>query len=128
MKNNAIITSFLLTILSFSSIAQDAYFDWETTIETTWGGKVFDLHVDEYGNVYTTGSFSGTADFDPGPDKFEITAYGLDDDIFIRKLDKNGKFVWVYRLGGDDDDVGYSIITDKDGNIYVDSKYGKKAN
>jgi hypothetical protein len=128
MKNNAIIISFLLILLSFSSIAQDAYFNWATTIETTWGGKVFDLHVDEYGNVYTTGSFSGTTDFDPGPDKFEITAYGLDDDIFIRKLDKNGKFVWAYRLGGDDDDVGYSITTDKDGNIYVGGKYGKKAN
>ena len=36
----------------------------------------FDLAVDRAGNIYTTGYFTGTADFDPGPATFNLTATG----------------------------------------------------
>ncbi len=66
------------------------------------------IAVDNAGNVYSTGSFSGTADFDPGPGIFNLTAAGLDD-IFISKLDASGNLLWAKRIGGVGSDLGFSI-------------------
>ena len=56
--------------------------------------------VDDSGNVYTTGQFHGTADFDPGPGTFNLTASGTSHDIFVSKLNKDGDFVWAKQMGG----------------------------
>ena len=47
------------------------------------------------GNVYTTGYFAGTIDFDP--DVFEIFNLTSDGnyDIFVTKIDSLGNFIWV---------------------------------
>lgn len=76
------------------------------------------IAVDGYGNSYVTGNFYGTADFDPGPGITNETAIGLDD-IFILKLDVNGSFLWVKRMGGADSDQGHAIKVDGNGNIYT---------
>jgi hypothetical protein len=51
------------------------------------------------GNVYTTGAFSDTVDFDPGTGVYNLTSAG-GYDIFVSKLDVNGDFVWAKRMGG----------------------------
>ncbi len=51
----------------------------------------YSLSVDALGNVYTIGSFSGMADFDPGSGTFNLTSMG-GYDIFVSKLDKSGNF------------------------------------
>ena len=60
-----------------------------------WGWGVA---VDDSGNVYTTGEFQGTVDFDPGAGVFNLTSAG-GDDIFVSKLDSAGNFVWAQQLG-----------------------------
>ena len=74
--------------------------------------------MDASGNVYTTGYFQGTVDFDPGAGTFNLTSAGLQD-IFISKLDAAGNFVWAKQLGGTLNDVGYSIALDTSGNVYT---------
>lgn len=76
--------------------------------------------VDHIGNVYTTGSYSGTVDFDPGAGTFNLTSAGFDD-IFISKLDNLGNFVWTKSMGGLHDDVSRSIAVDAtgSGDIYT---------
>jgi hypothetical protein len=81
-------------------------------------GAGFDVACDISGNIYTTGYFEGTADFDPSSEAFSLTSAG-DDDIFISKLNLNGDFVWAKHMGGVEEDQGVSVATDNDGNILL---------
>ncbi len=80
------------------------------------------IAIDGSGNVYTTGFFQGTVDFDPGAGVYNLTSAGIllgSYDIFISKLDANGNFIWANRMGGTSDDYGYSIALDGCGNVYI---------
>jgi hypothetical protein len=71
--------------------------------------------TDVSGNVYVTGCFGATVDFDPGPPSANLTAEGAD--AFILKLDSAGNFIWVKQLEGDGLQKGLSIRIDSIGNI-----------
>ena len=78
----------------------------------------YSIATDHFGNVYATGTFVGTADFDPGADTFNLTsAGGLD--IFISKLNSSGNFVWAKAVGGTGYDYGRSIAIDASGSVHV---------
>lgn len=65
-------------------------------VEQPGGGsnqRVSTMIMDPSGNLFTSGFFSGTLDFDPGSGKSDITAAGLD--AFVQKLDKDGNLQWV---------------------------------
>ncbi|HCK21536.1 MAG TPA: hypothetical protein DHW15_05080, partial [Bacteroidetes bacterium] len=47
------------------------------------------IGLDSAGNVYASGDYWETADFDPGPDTSNLTSLGSTD-IFITKLDSAG--------------------------------------
>lgn len=77
-----------------------------------------DIAVDSLENVYITGFFEGTADFDPDyNDILELTSNG-GVDIFIEKLDINGDLVWVKQIGGGLWDLGTSISVSPAGDVY----------
>lgn len=90
------------------------------------GGTGTDLGLsvalDAVANIYTSGSYSGTSDFDPGPLSFSLASAG-GADIFISKLDANGDFVWAESFGGADFDRGNSIVTDGSNNVYATGYY-----
>jgi len=73
---------------------------------------------DTNGNIFTTGDYQGTADFDPGSGITNLTSNG-GRDIFIQKLDANGNFLWAKSMGGTGDDKGFSVTTDANGNVYT---------
>lgn len=75
--------------------------------------------VDSSGNVFYTGSFSGTVDFDPGNGVEELTSSGSSQDIFVSKLNSSGAFVWAKRIGGSSSDSGQAIAVDSSGNVYT---------
>ncbi|MBK7303784.1 MAG: SBBP repeat-containing protein [Saprospiraceae bacterium] len=75
------------------------------------------VNVDASGNVYTTGTFLGAPDFDPGPGNYNLTTNGLYD-IFMSKLDSDGNFLWALQFGESNNDSGGSIL-DPSGNIYT---------
>ena len=76
------------------------------------------IAVDASGNVYTTGTFNGTVDFDPGPGTFSLTSTGVED-VYISKLDSSGNFVWAGAWGGGSFDLGLSIAIDANGFVYT---------
>jgi len=79
------------------------------------------ITADPSGNVYVSGSFSGTVDFgtDFGVSDSKTSAGGLD--IFITKINANGAYAWTKRMGGSgsSDDKGRRITMDSSGNLYV---------
>ena len=69
--------------------------------------------MDASGNLYTTGTFQGTVDFDPGIGKYNLTARGNTfGDVYISKLDSDGHFIWAKSFGGPSGDRGNSIAVD----------------
>ena len=90
------------------------------------GGVSYDygysITTDALGNVYTTGTFRGTVDFDPSTDTLYLTSNGSDD-IFIQKLDSNGNLIWAKSMGGNSSDLGNSITTDALGNVLTTGQF-----
>ena len=76
------------------------------------------IAVDNAGNVYVTGTFSGSVTFgsttliSPG-------AYGGSPDIFVAKLDSAGNWLWAKGAGATYSDKGNGIALDSSGNVYV---------
>jgi hypothetical protein len=94
--------------------------------ELTWGGISTDygMHVetDSNGDIYLTGGFNGTVDFDPGSQDEYITSNGLLD-AFLLKLTSTGAFIWVNTWGGIDVDEGRYVCVDSNGNAIVSGLY-----
>ncbi|MBC7863848.1 MAG: hypothetical protein IAF38_12810, partial [Bacteroidia bacterium] len=55
--------------------------------------------VDASGNVYITGSFSNTVDFDMGGSTSNLTSNGSND-IYIASYTSAGAYRWAVRAGG----------------------------
>lgn len=95
-------------------------FAWAKVFAGTTADAAKGLALDATGNVYTTGIFQGTADFDPGPGEFNLTVgNGVNNDIFLSKLNTSGDLVWALNFGGPFDDEGLSVFASATGYIYA---------
>jgi hypothetical protein len=76
--------------------------------------RATDVATDGQGNIYATGTFSGSIDFGGG---------GLSDpgggNIYVAKLDGNGKHVWSHGFGELGTQVGQSIAVDSVGGVVI---------
>lgn len=75
--------------------------------------------IDNQGNVFSTGRYAGTVDFDPGTGIGNLTSPGSYYGIFVRKLDSNGNFMWVHGFNGSINSEGTSISTDQNGDVII---------
>jgi len=91
---------------------------WAKSMGGTSDDRGESIAVDGFGNVYTTGRFYNTVDFDPNSGVSNLISQGQYD-IFIQKLDTAGNFLWAKSMGGTNTDEGYSITIDGSGNVYT---------
>ncbi len=88
----------------------------------SFGGPFYDysysIDVDVFGNVWTTGVFASTVDFDPSTFVFNLTS-GTGYTSFLSKLGSGGNFItakaFQSSLGSS---FGHDLTSDPDGNIY----------
>jgi hypothetical protein len=112
----------LIISLSTSLMSQTPALAWAKAMGGSGGDGGNSIAVDNSGNVYTTGYFVNTADFDPSGTTQSFTSAGLKD-IFISKLDQNGNIVWAKQIGGTGDDEGAALTLDATGNVYVTGSF-----
>jgi hypothetical protein len=79
--------------------------------------------VDAAGNVYTTGRFQDTTDFDPGAGTVTLTPASTYNCAYVNKTDPNGNLIWAKALTGVGDAFGRAIAVDDTGNVYVTGSF-----
>lgn len=85
------------------------------------------IKSDSQGNVYVTGDFRNTVDFDPGNGVNNITSFGSSD-AFVLKLNSTGGFVWAGQAGGaNSNERGHGLDLDAAGNVYVAGSFSNTA-
>ncbi|MGH1384932.1 SBBP repeat-containing protein [Kordia sp.] len=82
-----------------------------------------DIATDNSGNVYVTGSFRDTVDFNPSPSETNELTSVANTDAFILKLDQSGNYVWAKSFGGSSSDTGNSIALDSNGDVYTTGRF-----
>ncbi len=125
--NPAILTVLLFMNVSKIAAQETAQLDWVKRFGSTSNERGRDMVLDEDGNIYITGFYIGTVDFDPGPGVFNLTSEGSSD-IFVLKLDPQGNFIWAKSMGGPNGDTGYGIALDNDRNVYITGGFSGTAN
>lgn len=114
------INLFLFSLLTLTTLTLNAQnFQWARGFGGTNDDIGRSITIDASGNVYTTGYFAGTVDFDPRVGVTNLTSNSGSNDVFVQKMDAAGNFVWAKRFGGTNDERGYSITTDASGNVYT---------
>lgn len=69
------------------------------------------IDLDAAGNVYLTGPFNGTIDFDPGAGTWPLSSVGSAD-AYILILDTNGDFICAGSMGGSGSDWPNELAVD----------------
>ncbi len=106
----------------FSRFAPNGTFD----IARTWGSYEgfifedgFDIAADSSDNMFITGRFEGTVDFDPGPGENIVVAAGQVD-TYLCKFSATGDFAWALTWSGDGIwDEGHGVAIDSFDFVYV---------
>lgn len=106
------------TDLFLSKHDSDGAFLWVKS----FGGSDFDLSssiaIDDLGNIYMTGTFNESVDFDPGEGVSTLTSEGSAD-VFILKLDSAGNYIWAKNVGGGSYETVTSIAVDSTRNVFI---------
>lgn len=75
-----------------------------------------DIAVDAQGDIYTTGTFQGTIDFDPGAGLTSLDAQG-GRRAFIQKLTSSGAFAWASTLASANNNWSSGVCISPSGSI-----------
>ena len=111
-KNKFLAIAVRLFLVAAGSFVHSGVFaqtlDWAKQTGGSGHDSANSIVLDVWGNVYLTGSYQDTVDFDPGPGVVEVTSNGQQD-IFIQKLDSSGNYIWGKSITGTADAFGYGI-------------------
>jgi len=99
--------------------------NWSTSLQGAGNNQVNRLSVNRNGNLFVTGQFENTLDFDPGAGAANETATALES--YVLSLDNSGVFNWVQRIGGAGSDLGLGITNGPEGAVYATGYFNNTA-
>ncbi|BCY28227.1 T9SS type A sorting domain-containing protein [Flavobacterium okayamense] len=115
-----------LFLLFFSAnlLSQDYNLEWANPLNGNSDVIISEHVVDSNENIYITGYFIGSVDFDPSANDYILTSpsstYNNNNDIFIAKYSNDGTLIWAKQLIGTGvADFGLSIDIDTNNNLYM---------
>lgn len=117
-KGSAVLHSYGGADVFLLKLNNSGGFDWAANVGGGGTDEAYSVENDLSGNVYVSGTFEGTVDFDPGAGTQFRTSNGRSD-AFVLKLDANGNFMWVYTFGGNDDEAALSLDLDASGHLLI---------
>jgi hypothetical protein len=92
---------------------------WHKYLTVEWDSLI---HFDSNNNIFLTGQFVGTVDFDPSDTIHNLISVGYDD-VFVLKLDQDGNFNWVTQVKSTSQCWANAMDTDDVGNVYITGDY-----
>jgi hypothetical protein len=96
--------------------------EWAESLGGSSNEQAWAVATDPSGNVYTTGSFNGTATFG----SINLVSSGSTD-IFLVKQDKSGAVLWAVKAGGTGAEEGQALVVDEVGNCFVGGYFNGSA-
>ncbi len=93
-------------------------FLWAKGFGGTGLDRINGITTDVTGNIYVTGYYAGTVDFDPGPGITSLSAVA-GSDFFVSKFSPSGNYIWTKTIGGANTDYAYAITSDVFSNLYI---------
>jgi hypothetical protein len=108
--------------LYFIKFTTDGNFEWARQIDySLFFTYNFKLACDFEGNLYSSGVFYNTVDFDPGPGVSNLSTplFG----VFLLKLNHEGALTWVTQNGNGFGSDFYTLFVDSHKNIYSSGNF-----
>lgn len=88
----------------------------------SFGGSLEDvgygLSLNNEGDLFVSGSFYNSVDFDPSDSNYNVSSKGASD-VFLSKFDSSGNFIWVKTFGSVNYDYNRALNIDNSNNIYL---------
>lgn len=106
-----------LSLLLTYSIQSQTH-EWSYNLGSTSNDEGRKIATDDQGNVYITGVFTGTVDFNPGIGTLNRTSAGGQDG-YVVKFNNAGAFQYVYTFGGPTNELPIDIAAAADGTVYL---------
>ncbi len=83
------------------------------------------IKISKQNNIFITGYFYGTVDFDPDAGVTNIKSYGLTNDIFFAKYTPEGMLEFAKVIGGSSNESPSGFAVDSSENIYISGSFNK---
>ena len=112
-----------IVLLSASAGAATPEHEWSQNFGGPGSDTGWTVAVDDLGNVFVTGAFTGTVDFGGG----NLVSAGVWD-VFLAKYDADGVHQWSRRFGGPADDEGWGLAVDTSGSVFMAGHFQETAN
>lgn len=102
-------------------------FQWIISLEDLAGGLIFpkNIAVDSLGDIYISGNFNSSIDFDPSATNVILTSISYDD-IFVAKYNSSGVYQWAFSIGGNNYDQANNMVVDNQ-HVYICGSYSTGA-
>jgi gliding motility-associated-like protein len=132
LKNKRAFLILALLLFPLVGICQVAATKWAADIGGSGlaGCNLAATIADTQNNIYISGTYTGTVDFDPSAGVYNLTSVSSDPykpNIFIAKYTTNGTLIWAKSISGTDTYQANSLALDASGNPIISGQFNSAA-